>query len=80
MYWPVEAHYKNYNHLGCGNSSFEISDIPPGGLVLTSTNFPLSYPKGDNCANIIRVKEDQRIRLTFLMLDIQPRDETDGYW
>ena len=49
--------------------------------MLASTKFPLTYPKEYSCANSIRVRDGQRIRLNFLMLDIESdRDGSHGYW
>ena len=54
---------------GCGDENFEISDIPPSGLVLTIGNYPLTPPRYELCSNIIRISDDHRLRVTIENLD-----------
>ena len=59
----------NFTLKGCGNQSFEISDIPESGLVLIIGNYPLIYPRYELCSNIVRVKEGQLLRVRIESLD-----------
>ena len=43
--------------------------MPESGLVLTLGNYPLTRPKYELCSNMIRIKEDQRLRVTIQSLN-----------
>ena len=58
-----------FRQTGCGNNRFEINQIPASGIVLTVGTSPLTHPRFELCANIIRIEDAQRLRLTIQSLD-----------
>ena len=52
---------------GCGNESFEITEIPSSELVLGISNTPLLVSTYESCSNRIRIKDGDRLRFTIQM-------------
>ena len=55
--------------IGCGNKSFEIFEVPSSGLTLTIGSHRMSQSRSESCSNIIRIPDNQRLRLTVHSLD-----------
>ena len=64
-------HIFTYYILGCGNTTFEITELLSTGTKLTSPNYPSIHPNNEACSNIVRVNKGQRIRLTFVNFHLE---------
>ena len=63
--------------LGCGDTPFEIRQIPFTGVEITSTNYPSIHPNNVACSNVVRLNKGQRVRLTFLDFELEG---SEGKW
>ena len=63
--------------LGCGDTPFEIRQIPFTGVEIKSKNYPSIHPNNVACSNVVRLNKGQRVRLTFLDFELEG---SEGKW
>ena len=63
--------------LGCGDTPFEIKQIPFTGVEIKSKNYPSIHPNNVACSNVVRLNKGQRVRLTFLDFELEG---SEGKW